>query len=478
MSYKLLQGDALEVLKTLEDKSVQTCITSPPYYGLRDYGVDGQIGMEETPEEYIDRLVNVFREVKRVLKDDGTLWVNIGDSYCSSNGIERINNEFKREGRSGASANDRDLTKLHSCGYKTKDLLGIPWKLAEALRRPYYCGTIKNATDRAWLASMMDGEGSFVLSSYNNKGRIKTNFYINLTNSSTKIIERCENLFPQEVRHVYKKPGVTRKIVYRWDVERLEKKELFIREIYPYIVEKRKQCIVGYTFLQLQKGMPNKKYGYTKDQQHMREELVDIMHKLNSGEDVDLPEYCQEPKSLYEQMFYLRQDIIWSKDNPLPESVTDRCTKSHEYIFLLSKSSKYYFDNEAIKEPATSTDTSIRDRDHTKLNNTPGRTHMGGLVKNDYTMRNKRDVWRVSVSPYKGAHFATYPEKLIEPCVLAGSNEGDTVLDVFNGSGTTGAVAIKHGRNYIGIDLNSDYLKLAENRLMNASIEKSKDGLW
>lgn len=316
MSYKLLQGDALEVLKTLGDKSVQTCITSPPYYGLRDYGVDGQIGMEETPEEYIERLVNVFKEVKRVLKDDGTLWVNIGDSYCSSNGIERVTNEYKREGRSGASANDRDLTKLHSCGYKTKDLLGIPWMLAFALRA--------------------DG-------------------------------------------------------------------------------------------------------------------------------------------------WYLRQDIIWQKPNPTPEPVTDRCTRSHEYIFLLSKSSKYLFNNEDIKEDALYANDSRRDCGRIeyegKRSNGEDKNCQISFVK-IVERRNKRDVWSVPVSTYKGAHFATYPEKLIEPCVLAGSNENDTVLDVFNGSGTTGAVAIKHGRNYIGIDLNSDYLELAENRLMNATIEKSKDKLW
>ena len=313
MDYKLLNGDAVEVLKTLEDKSVQTCITSPPYYGLRDYGVDGQIGMEETPDEYINRLVEVFREVKRVLKDDGTLWVNIGDSYCSSNGMERVNNRFKREGSKGASANDRDLKVLHGCGYKTKDLIGIPWMLAFALR----------ADD-----------------------------------------------------------------------------------------------------------------------------------------------------------WYLRDDIIWLKRNPLPESVTDRCTRCYEHIFLLSKSPKYYFDSESIKEPTTSSNEYVRDRDHTKLNNTPGRTHMGGLKTNNYEMRNKRNVWDVPVSSYKGAHFATYPEKLIEPCVLAGSKEGDTVLDIFNGSGTTGAVALKNKRDYIGIDLNRDYLDLSEERLKCAEIEGSKTKLW
>ena len=177
MKSTVLTGDALVQLKTLPDGCANTCVTSPPYYGLRDYGVDGQIGLEETPEQYISKLVEVFREVRRVLRDDGTCWVNIGDSYCNTNGYARAQPEFQRQGRNDAPANDRDLTQLHEAGFKTKDLIGIPWMLAFALRA--------------------DG-------------------------------------------------------------------------------------------------------------------------------------------------WYLRQDIIWAKPNPMPESVTDRCTKSHEYIFLLSKSPKYY----------------------------------------------------------------------------------------------------------------------------------------
>lgn len=519
--YKFLQGDALSVLKGMPDKSVQCCVTSPPYYGLRDYGtgtwiggdpncphyrtskysenditghkamgeqgqavgdaiyksvcplcgatrVDEQIGIEETPEEYVERLVEVFREVKRVLKDDGTLWVNIGDTYNT--------NSFHK-------------TKTAK-GCKPKDLIGVPWKLAEALKSPYYTGVIKNEADRAWLAAMMDGEGSFVLSSYNSKGRIKTNFYIMLTNSSEKIIGKCESLFPQKVRHIYEKPSVTRKAVYRWDVEKLENKELFIREIYPYMVEKRKQCIVGYTFLQLQKGMPNKKHGYTKDQQEKRQELVEIMHKLNAGQDVDLPSYCQEPNPLYEQMFYLRQDIIWDRPNPMPESVKDRCTKAHEYVFLLSKSPTYLFNHEKMLEPANydgRNDTvmkgSIKYKDSEYLQN--GKTNTmsyKGHERWDFKVidgyeealpvRNRRDVWHIPVSSYSGAHFATYPEELVMPCILAGTNEGDTVLDPFNGSGTTGVVALKNGRKYVGIDLNSEYIKLSEERFDEVFFDK------
>ena len=347
----VLHGDCREMLKTLPDQFVDCCVTSPPYYGLCDYGTgkwiggdpdcphrgkpfairahinenctggndvknqqvyepfkkvcplcgaireDKQIGLEETPEEYIQNLVEVFREVRRVLKDDGTLWVNIGDSYagnCSRTSTGRAGMGEKREGI------------FNRVGGKPKDLIGIPWMLAFALRA--------------------DG-------------------------------------------------------------------------------------------------------------------------------------------------WYLRQDIIWAKPNPMPESVKDRCTKSHEYIFLLSKSPKYYFDCEAIQEEAITHDMSIRDRDHTKMNNTPGRTRMGGLTTNQYEKRNKRDVWFVSPKPVKEAHFATYPEELIEPCILAGSRVGGVVLDPFFGSGTTGRAAVRLGRDYIGVELNEEYIKISDKRTDNVQIQ-------
>lgn len=266
-------SDALSFLKTLPAESVNTCITSPPYYGLRDYGAAGQIGLEETPEDYIKRLVEVFGEVKRVLRKDGTLWVNISDSYAGSGkgwSTCGIGDQTKRQGfKSGKPFKDNTR--------KNKDLLGIPWMLAFALR-----------------------------------------------------------------------------------------------------------------------------------------------DKLN---------------------LYLRDDIIWAKPNPMPESVGDRCTRSHEYIFLLSKSSRYHFDSVAISEPC---------------------------VTKGSKSRNKRDVWTTAVKPYKGAHFATFPEDLIEPCILAGCPEGGIVLDPFIGSGTVAAAAIKHNRKYIGVDINLQYAQLASDRAANA----------
>lgn len=290
---RILCGDSLEMLKTLPDCSVDCCVTSPPYYGLRDYGVDGQIGLEDTPEHFVDRLKDVFSEVRRVLKPDGTCWVNLGDSYAG-------NNSRTSTGRAGMGL--KRETICHRVGGKTKDLIGIPWMVAFALRE--------------------DG-------------------------------------------------------------------------------------------------------------------------------------------------WYLRQDIIWAKSNPMPESVTDRCTKSHEYIFLLSKSPKYYFDNEAIKEGAKTRPTARdKNKEGYKADYAKGdRFSPGERVYGADGRRNKRDVWRVPVQPVKEAHFATFPEKLIEPCILAGCKEGGVVLDPFFGSGTTGIVAERYGRDYIGIELNPEYVKIAERRL-------------
>jgi len=289
-------GDVLDGLPEIEDKSINCCITSPPYWGLRDYDVKGQIGLEKTPEEYVDNLVKVFREVKRVLRDDGTLWLNLGDTYCGTGS----KGDFTDPKYSGGRNGQKVALNNEIQGLKPKDLVGIPWMVAFALR------------DDGW---------------------------------------------------------------------------------------------------------------------------------------------------------YLRQDIIWYKKNPMPESVTDRCTKAHEYIFLLSKSKKYYFDYEAIQEPTVTKDNSNRDRDNTKLNNTPGRTKMGGLKTNNYEYRNKRSVWEVNLKPFNKAHFATFPENLIVDCVKAGCPEGGIVLDPFMGAGTTGLVSRKLNRNYIGKELKQDYIKMSNKRL-------------
>ena len=312
---KIYQGDALEVLKTLPDEIVNCCVTSPPYYGLRDYGVDGQIGLEETPEQYVERLVEVFREVRRVLKKDGTLWLNLGDSYFGSGGAsgqspDHLNFGKTRTDRSYAS---EGITRnLKSSYLKPKDIIGIPWMVAFALRK--------------------DG-------------------------------------------------------------------------------------------------------------------------------------------------WYLRQDIIWSKPNPMPESVKDRCTKAHEYIFLLSKSQRYYYNQEAIKEKAaydgrkdTLMKGSLKYKNGVMPDGQPNSFAVNGHERwnkdeNGEYVANKRSVWEVNTKPCSDAHFAVFPQQLIDPCIKAGCPEDGTVLDPFIGSGTTGIVARKQDKNFIGIELNPEYIKIAEKRL-------------
>ena len=291
---KVFFGDCRESMRQMiaDGVKVQMCVTSPPYYGLRDYGHDGQLGLEATPEEFIGSMVSVFRLVRDLLNDDGVLWLNIGDSYNANQGAGFNSN--KR-----LSLENRSTVRKHPSWLKPKDLMGIPWMLAFALR--------------------------------------------------------------------------------------------------------------------------------------------------NDG-------------------WYLRQDVIWSKPNPMPESVTDRCTRSHEYLFLLTKNSKYYYDSEAIREKTLTKDNTFRDRDSTRLNNTPGRKQMGGLNTNNYETRNKRSVWSIATKPYSGAHFATFPPELIKPCILAGSRPDDVVLDPFFGSGTTGQVCESMGRQWIGCELNREYESLQKDR--------------
>ena len=286
---KIYQGDSLEVLKTFPDEIVDCVVTSPPYWGLRDYGTEGQLGLEKTPEEYVEKMVEVFREVKRVLKDDGTCWLNMGDSYCGTGSKGEWTDPKHKEGRNGQVIAINN--KIH--GLKSKDLVGIPWRVAFALQS--------------------DG-------------------------------------------------------------------------------------------------------------------------------------------------WYLRQDIIWHKPNPMPESVTDRCTKSHEYIFLLTKSAKYFYDNDAIREPAN---YAGQDRGKSRNISPSG---MSEMDNKQYEKRNKRSVWTINTQPYKDAHFAVFPPKIPELCIKAGSREGDVVLDPFFGSGTTGWVSHRLGRKWIGIELNPEYIEIADKR--------------
>lgn len=305
MTVSVIVGDARAELCKLPADSVHCCVTSPPYYGLRDYGCEGQIGLEPTPDEYVAALVGVFREVRRVLRRDGTLWLNIGDSYSSHDPGGHRDGHFLNPGgrQSEAAMGVRNRAGTYVIGMKRKDLIGIPWMLAFALRA--------------------DG-------------------------------------------------------------------------------------------------------------------------------------------------WWLRQDIIWAKPNPMPESVTDRCTKAHEYLFLLSKSERYYYDAKAIAEPALRAGEIPYGSVKVGLTPylTPGKQNLDrAAVIPVAENRNKRSVWTVPTQPYAEAHFATFPPALIEPCIKAGSPIGGTVLDPFSGAGTTGLVADRLGRNAIGVELNPEYAEMARRRI-------------
>lgn len=322
---KIEFGDCRETLRkwAAEGVKVQTCVTSPPYFGLRDYGHEGQIGLEQTPEEYIAAMVEVFRCVWDVLADDGTLWLNLGDSYgaVGGNTYAGFNERWSGTGGAGSKQNatlSGVTSRKINTGLQPKNLLGIPWRVALALQAD------------GWI---------------------------------------------------------------------------------------------------------------------------------------------------------LRQDIIWHKPNPMPESVRDRCTKAHEYIFLLSKSDKYFFDSEAMRERGVMT---AGDSAGSRQRDTRSTHGVGGgndginkakeklrqeLIEKGYTTRNRRSVWTVTTKPYKGAHFATFPPDLIEPCILAGSRSGDIVLDPFMGSGTTAQVAVENNRRYLGCELNPEYEKLQAERLKQSRLE-------
>ena len=458
MTVELLLGDCLETLKTLPDCSVQTCVTSPPYFGLRDYGVEGQIGLEETPEAYVAKLVAVFREVRRVLKDDGTLWLVIGDSYTPQSTHKAA--PGTRGGFNSRSHDLKDRIDIPAYG-KQKDLMGIPWMVAFALRQPYYSGRIKSELDRIWLASIIDGEGCIFIhkrraGQNNGQGYQRQNdsysACIEVANTHESIVLHCKELTGQgSITHQDKetKSKYRNLRLYRWHLQSREAKEL-LREIYPFLIAKKKEA-------RLALGCPSS--GEEASATH-----IGLMQLHNGAETtIDYP----EPASMFEKGFYLRSDVIWSKPNPMPESVTDRPTKSHEYIFLLTKSARYYYDADAIKEPSNCSGDPRAG--YGRLHYRGKREGIAGTGNENFVLitetRNKRDVWTVTTKPYKEAHFATFPPDLIEPCILAGSRVGDTVLDPFNGSGTTGEVSIKHRRNYIGLELKPDYIELTKKRL-------------
>lgn len=522
----VLHGDALSKLAEIESESVQTCVTSPPYWGLRDYGtatweggdadclhdqrrapkdgkqstnegsardrivgefcrwcrarrVDVQIGLEKTPDEYVARLVEIFREVKRVLRSDGTIWLNLGDSYAGSGAGGGGNRKGNEHGQHDVfTITGRPDVPL---GLKQKDLVGIPWALAKALRDPYYSGRILREVDRVWMAATLDAEGTICGFTHERKddGSIRTGVHITITNTSTLMLDNAERIWPasrsEHQRHGDGHLGDLNS--YRWIVHGIENKMLFLREIYPYLIVKRRQAALAFNLLLLMADA--KRLGHSPQKESVWEKralLVGLMSDANKSRSCDVPPWCVEPPSLHEQGWYLRSDIIWSKPNPMPESVTDRPTKSHEYIFLLSKGAKYYYDAESIAELAEYDGRkdeqfkgSVKNYDDVMPNAKPHSFAQNGHPRwkkddNGNRVKNRRSVWRMSTQSFSDAHFATFPPELPRLCILAGSKHGDLVLDPFAGSGTTGKVAIELGRRAVLIEPKSEYVAMIERR--------------
>lgn len=539
---EILIGDALAQLKTVESESVQCCVTSPPYWGLRDYGVEGQLGLEKTPEEYVAKMVEVFREVRRILKKDGVLWLNLGDSYAGSGRGRDADGTWnpgkggsKQETNVGAitgrAVNSKSLSKVAieegaignawvkpPRGYKPKDLVGIPWSVAKAMQSPYYAGKIQSAVDRTWIAATIDAEGS-ICGFYHERPdhsedhrSIRTGIHISITNSAMAMLQEAARVWPASVSaHNRHGEGHLGKLdTYRWIVQGIENKMALLREIYPHLIVKRKQALVAYSLLLFMSDA--KRLGKTPERRDVwekRKRLVEILSDLNHQRAVDIPSWCVEPPSCFEDGWWLRQDIIWAKPNPMPESVTDRCTKAHEYIFMLTKSARYYYDAKAIRTEAkdavddlrrmsqqVETNKSMPDEKRNGLRpmrmpsgwdtgtGSHGSFHREGRAKPDKQRgrgrrhagfndrwdamekseqqiggANRRSVWNIATVPYTQAHFATFPPEIPELCIKAGSREGDTILDPFCGSGTTGEVALRLGREFIGIELNEKYVR-------------------
>jgi DNA modification methylase len=476
-------GDCLEILPTLDAESVQCCVTSPPYYGLRNYGCEGQIGLESTPEAYVEKLVAVFREVRRVLRDDGTVWLNLGDSYRASggdykNGSQGVTSIVGHTSPESCPETGR-MARAKASGLKPKDLIGIPWRVAFALQQPYYTGKIRNEADRIWLAAMIDGEGCFFIhkrkagtpsySKFTRTDGSEVNYErtadtygvgLEICNTNKAIIDRIAAIVgggtfteqnPQQNNR-------RKQTIYRWRVAPNEAKRI-AQEIYPHLIAKQHQARLLF-------ACPSNGDNGAAAHQAM----MDLHNGIETS--VDYP----APPSMFEPGWYLRQDCIWSKPNCMPESVTDRCTKSHEYIFLLTKSARYFYDAEAVKEEANydgRKDTIMKGSDKYKTSVVPGQAehtmaaqgHERWQWENGVAYRNRRSVWTITTKPFKEAHFAVFPPEIPEICIKAGSKVGDTVLDPFSGAGTTGLVAEKLGRKFIGIELNPSYVTMSQKRI-------------
>lgn len=438
MSVNIIEGNNLESLRGMPTGFFQCCVTSPPYYGLRSYLPDGhsdkplEIGLEPSPDEYVARMVDVFREVRRVLRDDGTLWLNIGDSYAMS--TKGAGGQGKQQSNAGSVIADRSW-RIPS-GTKAKDLLGIPWQLAFALRQPYYNGRIKREIDRVWLAAMIDGEGCMFIhrrkagtdsgARYTKADGTEVSYArtadtygagMEVANTSLAIIEKCIAI--TGVGSVVRQEKDRRQPLYRWNVRSNECRWI-VHEVYPYLVAKQHQA-------RLLLGCPSS--GKAAEAAHG---ALIALHN-GSTTHVDFP----PPASLHEPGWFLRSDVIWAKSNPMPESVRDRPTSAHEHVFLLTKSARYFYDAAAIAEECESGPSDLRKMAEAKprlggkhkllvdaMSKASGATNIGQKRSvGSPDGRNARNVWTIATQPYSGAHFATMPPDLAERCIKAGTSE-------------------------------------------------------
>jgi len=437
-SLTVLQGDCRETLKQIPDGSCQMAVTSPPYWGLRSYLPKGhpdkarEIGQEKTPELYVATIVDVFREVRRCLHDSGVLFLNLGDSYngsSSDGGKNSISGggALRPHGRSQVA--DASLPSRKIDGLKPKDLCGIPWRVVLALQEPYYTGRIKSVADRRWLAAAIDGEGSIYIHKrgaglHAGNGYVrKSDTYgagIDVGNTSEAFVRECQRI--AGVGAVYQQQGKTRsqfRPMFSWRVQSDEAKQV-LREIYPYLIIKQQQARLAFS-------CPNS----GKDAE-MAHAALKLLHR-GSETTADLA----APTSCFEQGWWLRSIICWAKKSCMPESVTDRPTNSWEPIFLLAKRASYFYDCEAIKEPAAydgRQDTTMKPSDKYSARNirnegeSPNSSHTEGAERwpskdaNGVPLRNMRNVWSLSPEPFPGSHFATFPTEIPRRAILAGTS--------------------------------------------------------
>ena len=467
MSVTILHGDCRAILPTLPGGLFDCCVTSPPYWGLRDYGVKGQIGLEPTMQGYLETMVGVCREVRRVLKPTATMWLNVGDSYAGYHGNKNaeIPTSATNGWTRGTNENKRTSTANRN-GLKAKDLCLVPNRLAQMLQEPWYAGSLKSPRDRAWLAALVDGEGSIFIARQREgtpTGRNRASFRsqdsfqpgLVIANTNKALLERAAEITGFGNIQMAKRGPSNRRDSYVWRISG-SKASSVLREIYPDLIAKQKEARIA-----LACG-PSGEHAA---------QCYESLKGLHQGETFDFD--APAPTSLYERGWYVRSEIIWAKPNPMPESVKDRPTSAHEKVWLLTKSERYFYDADAIAEPFVMQEggRTIERGAHgsSKARGAGGQadqSNIGGFTRTK-DARNARNVWPIASLPYSGAHFATMPPALAERCIKAGCPEGGTVLDPFGGAGTTGLVADRLGRHATLIELNPGYRDLAADRVQS-----------